>query len=74
MKSMLLRQIPLSQASIEEIAQGFIERREWNLPLDEPVDAARRYIDLKPQDVQAAFKKWMRPNELVRVTQGPPPG
>ena len=73
-KSMLLRQIPLSQASIEEIAQGFIERREWNLPLDEPLDAARRYIELKPQDVQAAFKKWMRPNELVRVTQGPPPG
>ncbi|HXA93097.1 MAG TPA: pitrilysin family protein [Steroidobacteraceae bacterium] len=72
-KAMLLRQIPLSLASIEEIAQGFIERREWDLPLDEPIDAARRYIELGPRDVQAAFKKWMRPTDLVRVTQGPPP-
>jgi zinc protease len=71
-KSMLLRQIPLSQASVEEIAEGFIERREWNLPLDEPAEAARRYIELRPSDVQAAFKKWLRPNDLVRVTQGPP--
>jgi hypothetical protein len=23
--------------------------------------------------VQAAFKKWLRPDDLVRVTQGPAP-
>ena len=72
-KMLLLRQIPLSEASIASIARGMIGRRELDLPLDEPWRAARRTIDLTPADVQAAFKKWMRPDDLVRVTQGPPP-
>jgi zinc protease len=72
-KALLLRQIPLAEASIEGIAHGLIERRELNLPLDEPWLAARRYIQLTPVDVQDAFKKWMRPDDLVRVTQGPAP-
>jgi len=73
-KALLLRQIPLSEASVDEIAAGFIERREWDLPLDEPLLAARRYIELNAADVQAAFKKWLRPEDFVQVTQGPPPG
>jgi len=72
-KMLLLRQIPLSEASIANIARGLIGRRELDLPLDEPWRAARRTIDLTPADVQAAFKKWMRPDDLVRVTQGPTP-
>jgi zinc protease len=72
-KSLLLRQIPLSEASIEEIAQGFIVRRDAELPLDEPTLAARRYIELEAHQVQAAFKKYIRPDDLVRVSQGPPP-
>jgi len=72
-KALLLRQIPLAESSIDGIAHGLIERRELNLPLDEPWLAARRYIQLTPVDVQAAFKKWVRPDDLVRVTQGPAP-
>jgi zinc protease len=72
-KMLMLRQIPLSEASISDIARGMINRRELDLPLDEPWRAARRFIDLTPGDVQAAFRKWMRPDDLVRVTQGPPP-
>jgi zinc protease len=72
-KALLLRRIPLSEASIDDIAQGFIHRRDLNLPLDEPILAAKRYIDLEPAEVQAAFKKWLRPDDLVRVTQGPAP-
>ncbi|HEY2417717.1 MAG TPA: pitrilysin family protein [Steroidobacteraceae bacterium] len=72
-KALLLRQIPLAEASVEGIARGLIERRELNLPLDEPWLAARRYIELTPVEVQDAFKKWIRPNDLVRVTQGPAP-
>ncbi|MGH8141426.1 MAG: M16 family metallopeptidase [Steroidobacteraceae bacterium] len=73
-KSLLLRQIPLSEASMDQIAEGFIQRRELNVPLDEPTRAAKRYIQLSGQDVQAAFRKWMRPDALVRVVEGPPPG
>jgi zinc protease len=47
----------------------------WNLdlPLDEPVVAAKRYLDMSAADIQAAFAKWVRPADLVRVTQGPDP-
>jgi zinc protease len=72
-KALLLRQIPLAEASVDGIAHGLIERREYDLPLDEPTRAAQRYIALTPEDVQGAFRKWMRPDDLVRVTQGPTP-
>ncbi len=72
-KAMLVRQIPLGEASVDEIARGLIERRDLELPLDEPTIAAQRYIALGASDVQAAFAKWMRPDDLVRVTRGPAP-
>jgi zinc protease len=72
-KALLLRQLPLDEASIDDIARGLKDRWELGLPLDEPTIAARHYIDLGPADVQAVFQKWMRPSDLVRVTQGPPP-
>jgi zinc protease len=72
-KMLLLRQIPLSESSIAAIARGMLNRRELDLPLDEPTLAAQRYIALTPAEVQNAFRKWMRPADLVRITQGPPP-
>jgi zinc protease len=72
-KMLLLRQLPLGEDSISDIARGILGRRELDLPLDESTRAARRIIDLTPAQVQAAFKKWIRPDDLVRVTQGPPP-
>ncbi len=72
-KALLLRRIPLSESSIDDIAQGFIHRRDLDLPLDEPILAAKRYIELEPLDVQTAVQKWLRPDDLVRVTQGPAP-
>jgi zinc protease len=72
-KALLLRRIPLAEASVDGIAHGLIDRREYDLPLDEPTIAAHRYIELTAADVQGAFRKWMRPEDLVRVTQGPTP-
>jgi zinc protease len=72
-KALLLRQIPLREASIDAIAKGFVAERELDLPLDEPIRAARRYIALSAAAVQAAFHKWMRPGGMVRVSQGPAP-
>ena len=72
-KALLLRQIPLAEASIEEIARGIISRDDAGLPPDEPSIAARRYIALTAQDVQNVFKKWIRPGDFVRVSQGPAP-
>jgi zinc protease len=72
-KAMLIRQIPLGESSVDEIAHGLVERTDLGLPLDEPTIAARRYVELGASDVQSAFAKWMRPGDMVRVTQGPPP-
>jgi zinc protease len=72
-KALMLRQIPLGEGSISRIAQGIAGRWDLNLPLDEPTLAARRYVALGPTEIQAAFKKWIRPDDLVRVSQGPAP-
>jgi len=72
-KAILLRQMPLRESSINEIARALAQRRDLNLPLDEPTLAARRYVALSPDEVQAAFRKWIRPDALVRASQGPAP-
>jgi len=72
-KAMLLREVPLEESSLASIAQGFISRTKLALPLDEPTRAAGNYVALTPEKVKAAFAKWLRPDALVLVTQGPAP-
>ena len=70
-KALLLREIPLSESSVESIAAGLVYRAVHDLPLDEPIRAARRYLMLTPEEVKTAFEKWLRPGDLVQVTEGP---
>ena len=72
-KALLLRQIPLNEASFGGIAQEFIHLHDLGLPLDEPTLAARRYMAISGKDVQAAFQKWLRPAAMIRVSEGPAP-
>jgi zinc protease len=72
-KALLIRQIPLSESSFDSIADGWLTFSDLGLPLDEPLIAARHYLQLTPQQVQAAFAKWIRPADLVQVVQGPNP-
>ena len=72
-KAMLLRQIPLGEASVDSIAGGLMSRATIGLPLDEPSIAAHHYLALNAGQVQAAFAKWLRPKDLVQVTEGPNP-
>src|SRR6185437_9874563 len=72
-KVLVLRKIPLSEASFDAIAGGWLSRTELNLPLDEPVRAAHLYIDMTADHVRAAFNKWIRPEDFVQVSQGPAP-
>lgn len=72
-KAMLLRQIPLGEASVGSIAGGLISRATIGLPLDEPIVAAHHYVELSPDQVKAAFAKWVRPGDFVQVTEGPSP-
>jgi zinc protease len=72
-KTMLLREIPLSESSVGRIAGGLIYRSSMGLPLDEPVLSARRYVKITAPEVQKAFAKWIRPGDLVQVSEGPAP-
>jgi zinc protease len=72
-KACLVRQLPLSEAGITEIAEGMLGRTDLGLPLDEPTRAAQHYVTLDGQAVQDAFRKWLRPKDLVRISEGPPP-
>jgi zinc protease len=70
-KILLLRQLPLSEASTDSIAEGLMSRSQEDLPLDEPVLAARQYLEITPEQVRDAFARWIRPDDFVQVTMGP---
>ena len=72
-KTILLRRIPLSTSSTDSIAAELLDLSVRDLPLDEPLRAARRYLDITAAEVQAAFAKWIRPDDFVQVTLGPNP-
>jgi zinc protease len=70
-KAMLLRRLPLAESSLDSIANGVISRSILGLPLDEPTRAAKHYVALTAEQVRAAFQRWLRPDHLVQVTEGP---
>jgi zinc protease len=72
-KLMLLRDIPLVESSFDYIAQVWLKYSTLDMPLDEPVHAGKIYAQLTTNDVENAFAKWIRPNDLAQVTQGPAP-
>ncbi len=72
-KAMLMREIPLSESSLSSIARGLLSRSLNDLPLDEPTIAAHKYLKISAGEIQKAFKKWVRPKDLVQVTEGPNP-
>jgi zinc protease len=72
-KALLLRQLPLSEASQSAVAGGFLARAQIGLPLDEPSRAAQKYVQLNAADVQAAFARKIRLDDFVQVVRGPTP-
>jgi zinc protease len=72
-KALLLRHIPLSEASEEAVAGGMLARAQIGLPLDEPFTAARTYVALTAAQVKAAFAAHIHNENLIQVTRGPAP-
>jgi zinc protease len=72
-KALLLRQIPLGEASEDAVASGFLGRARIGLPLDEPFHAARHYYDMSADDIRKAFAKYVDPANFVQVVRGPAP-
>jgi len=72
-KQARIRSIPLGVSSVNAIAGSLLN---WSIngePPDEPMVAAKHYLDLNATQVQDAFKKYVDPARLVQVVQGPAP-
>ena len=72
-KALLLRQIPLGVSSEDALAEGLLGRAVIGLPLDEPVVAAQKYMQLTADDIKNAFAKEIDTRNLVQVVRGPAP-
>jgi zinc protease len=70
-KAFLLRQIPLSASSEEEVAEDLLDRAELGLPLDEGIRQVGKYLDVSASEIRAAFAKRIRPEDFVQVVRGP---
>jgi zinc protease len=68
-----IRSIPLEVASVDRIAGSLLAWSCNGEPLDQPMVAARQYLSLTAQQVQSAFTRYLRPQSLVEVVQGPAP-
>jgi len=50
-----------------------LDRSLKDLPLDEPIRAAKCYKELTAAEVRAAFSKWIKVDDLAQITLGPGP-
>lgn len=72
-KQARIRSIPLEVSSVDNIARSLLVWSYKNEPLNQPMVAARHYLDMTAQQVQGAFQKYIQPSHLVQVIQGPAP-
>ncbi len=72
-KAILLRQLPLGEASVDGVAAALLARASAGLPLDEGHRAATIFAGLAASDIRRAFATYIRPNGFVQVVQGPTP-
>ena len=70
-KAETLRRLDMQRDSIDAIAGLYLRLVDLGLPLDEEQLAAKRYFDATAPEVQAAFKTWLRPDDLAQVVKGP---
>ena len=70
-KTLLIREIPLSESSMGNIATALIGRSMEGLPLDEPLLAARQYLKITAKEIRKAFARWIRPKGFSQIIQGP---
>ncbi len=68
-----IRSIPVGVSSVNRIARSLLGWSYRGEPLDQPMVAAKYFLNLKPAQVRAAFKKYLQPDRLVQVVQGPTP-
>ena len=71
-KALYLRRLPMQRANVAAIGAQYLRLAGLNLPVNEADVAARRTLALTSQDIRNAFVKYLRPDDLAQVVQGPP--
>ncbi len=71
-KAQMLRRLPMQRDSVDSVAALYLRLVELGLPLETPQVAAQHYYDATAAQVQAAFKTYLRPDDLAQVVKGPP--
>lgn len=70
-KSILLRALPMQEASYGAISSSLLSLALADKPLDATTRAAEQFVKLTPEEVQAAFKAHIRPDGFVTGVRGP---
>ena len=68
-----IRSIPVQISSVNSIARSLLSWSWHGEPLNQPMVAAKYYLNLSAGEVQAAFKKYLKPQNLAQVVEGPAP-
>jgi zinc protease len=70
-KALTVGQLSISQESYGGVASQLLDFVATGRPYDEDrIDAARQ-LKATGEQVRAALRRWIRPNDFVRVIEGP---
>ncbi|QCE35770.1 insulinase family protein [Acetobacteraceae bacterium] len=72
-KDALLRSALIGRASFSGIAGLWMSLNDLDLPMDTPNERMKAIEGMTPEQVQTAFKRWIHPENLARITLGPAP-
>ena len=70
-KALVIGQLPVSRESYEGLASQLLAYAATGRPLDQDRISAQAQLQATPERIRAAFAKWIRPADLVRVVQAP---
>lgn len=71
-KAQTLRRLGMADQSVGSIAAGYLRLVDLNLPLNQSQIAAEKYLAVTAEDIQQAFGKYLRPDGMAQVVEGPP--
>jgi zinc protease len=72
-KGKTLRMLALGQSSFGSIGGELLGDAMAGKPLDSASIAARKYMAMTAPEIQAAFKRYVRPDDFVTAVKGPAP-
>lgn len=70
-KALVVGSLPVRKESYDGLASQLLTYSLTGRPLDQDSISARTQLGASASAVRAAFAKWIRPNDLVRIVQGP---